>query len=104
MLAPLLNSPLQDTSYPNLEKIQRLTMLGRIELSSHAVRRCMKRRLTLDHLCSAIYSGRVIDEDSEAHPNPTMTIIGQAKGYQEVKIVCTVVEDMVRVITVAPPR
>ncbi|MBI1927325.1 DUF4258 domain-containing protein [Candidatus Poribacteria bacterium] len=87
----------------DLEKVRQLTMLGRIELSRHAVRRCMRRQLMLDHLCSAIYSGTVIHEDPEAHPDPTMTIAGQAKGYQEVKLVCTVVEEVVRVITVANP-
>lgn len=88
----------------SLEKVRELTMLGKIQLSRHAVLRCMRRRLTLEQICSAIYSGEVIDEEPDACPNPTMTILGKAKGYEEVKLVCTVAEGVVRIITVAPQR
>ncbi len=88
----------------SLEKVRELATLGEIQLSRHAVLRCMKRRLTLEQICSAIYSGEVIDEEPDAYPNPTMTILGKAKGHEEIKLVCTVVEGIVRIITVAPPR
>jgi len=88
----------------SLEKVRELTMLGQIQLSRHAVLRCMKRRMTLEQICSTIYSGEVIEENLDACPNPTMTILGKAKGYEEIKLVCTVVEEVVRIITVAPQR
>ncbi len=88
----------------DIEQIRTLVTLGEIELSRHAAKRCLKRKLRLEHIASAIYSGEVIDENPDAIPNPTVTISGQAKGYQEVELVCTVVRNRVRIITVLPPR
>ncbi len=58
----------------------------------------------LEHIASAIYSGEIVDEDPDAWPNPTVTVLGRAKGYQAVELVCTVVHGKIRVITVAPPK
>ena len=88
----------------DLERVRKLVSLGQIQLTRHAVLRCMRRRLTLENICQAIYSGNVIDEEPDAYPNPTMTILGRAKGYEEVQIVCTVLEEVVRIITVIPQR
>ena len=82
-----------------IELLRSLMMRNRIEFTRHAARRLMKRKVTLEQIASAIYSGEIIEENPD-----TVVVSGYAKGADKIEFSCTVVEDTIRVITVFPPK
>lgn len=73
------------------------------ELTLHAIKRRIERKISTEDIEHAIITGEIIEEYREDKPYPSCLITGQAKDGRIIHVVCAIAP-LVKIITVYIPE